>query len=90
MFVIQIPTVIWCETVKSGTRGVSEHYFLKFINLFLQESSNYGTARQYYQRASNIDTRNGRPFNQLAFLAQTTKRKFEAVYYNMRCLLTLR
>ena len=37
-------------------------------------------------QASNVDTRNGRPFNQLAILAYSTKRKFEAVYYNMRCL----
>ena len=50
------------------------------------ETSNFGKARQFYQKASNIETRNGRPFNQLALLALTTKRKFEAVYYNMRCL----
>jgi protein SMG6 len=56
------------------------------IAFSFQESSNYGTARQYYQKASNIDTRNGRPFNQLAILASVTKRKFEAVYYHMRCL----
>lgn len=53
-----------------------------------QETSNYGKARQYYQKASHIDTRNGKPFNQLAILAVATKRKFEAVYYNMRCLQT--
>ncbi len=52
----------------------------------IQDTSNYGKARQYYQKASNIEPRNGRPFNQLAILAVTTKRKFEAVYYNMRCL----
>jgi protein SMG6 len=56
----------------------------------MQDSSNYGTARQYYQKASNIDTRNGRPFNQLAILAGVTKRKFEAVYYHMRCLQSTR
>ena len=54
----------------------------------IQETSNYGKARQYYQKASNIETRNGRPFNQLAILAINTKRKFEAVYYNMRCLMS--
>ena len=73
----------------------------------IQETCNYGVARQHYQKArrgfynsfsailhlktcifqaSNVDTRNGRPFNQLAILAFQTKRKFEAVYYNMRCL----
>ncbi len=35
-----------------------------------------------------MEPRNGRPFNQLAVLAVTTKRKFEAVYYNMRCLMS--
>jgi protein SMG6 len=52
----------------------------------IQGTSNYGQARQYYQKASNVEPRNGRPFNQLAILAFQTKRKFEAVYYNMRCL----
>ncbi|XP_059096811.1 telomerase-binding protein EST1A-like isoform X1 [Tigriopus californicus] len=53
----------------------------------IQETSNFGKARQYYQKASNIEPRNGRPFNQLGVLAVNTKRKFEAVYYNMRCLM---
>lgn len=54
----------------------------------IQETSNFGKARQYYQKASNIEPRNGRPFNQLGVLAVNTKRKFEAVYYNMRCLMS--
>ncbi len=54
----------------------------------IQSTSNYGKARQYYQKASHIDTRNAKPFNQLAILAWTAKRKFEAVYYHMRCLQT--
>lgn len=54
----------------------------------IEETSNFGKARQYYQQASNIEPRNGRPFNQLAILAMNTKRKFEAVYYNMRCLMS--
>lgn len=54
----------------------------------IQNTSNYGKARQYYQKASHIDTRNAKPFNQLAILAWTAKRKFEAVYYHMRCLQT--
>lgn len=54
----------------------------------IQNTSNYGKARQYYQKASHIDTRNAKPFNQLAILAWTAKRKFEAVYYHMRCLTT--
>ena len=39
-------------------------------------TSNYGKARQYYQKASHIDMRNTEPFNQLAILALTAKRKF--------------
>ena len=54
----------------------------------IQNTSNYGKSRQYYQKASHIDTRNAKPFNQLAILAWTAKRKFEAVYYHMRCLQT--
>ena len=54
----------------------------------IQHTTNFGKARQYYQKASHIDTRNGRPYNQLAILAGTTKRRFEAVYFNMRCLST--
>ncbi len=54
----------------------------------VQGTSNYGKARQYYQKASHIDTRNAKPFNQLAILAWTSRRKFEAVYYHMRCLQT--
>ena len=30
--------------------------------------------------------RNGRPFNMLAILAKVNNRKFEAVYYHVRCL----
>jgi len=52
----------------------------------VEETNNYGKARMHYQKASNIEPNNGRPYNQLAILAVTTKRKFEAVYYNMRCL----
>ena len=54
----------------------------------IQDTKNYGKARQYYQKASHIDTRNGRPFFMLAVMANMTKRRFEAVYYNMRCLTT--
>jgi protein SMG6 len=39
----------------------------------IQNTSNYGKARQYYQKASHIDTRNAKPFNQLAILAWTAK-----------------
>ena len=31
----------------------------------IQNTSNYGKARQYYQKASHIDTRNAKPFNQV-------------------------
>ena len=52
------------------------------------DTFNFGKARQYYQKACHIDTRNGRPFNQLAILAHASKRKFEEFYYHMRCLCT--
>ena len=49
-------------------------------------TTNYGRARQYYLKANHLDMRNGRPFNMLAILAKLSNRKFEAVYYNIRCL----
>lgn len=49
-------------------------------------TTNYGRARQYYLKANHLDMRNGRPFNMLAILAKMSNRKFEAVYYNIRCL----
>ena len=54
----------------------------------IQNTTNFGKARQFYQKASHIDTRNGRPYFLLAVLANMTKRRFEAVYFNMRCLTT--
>jgi protein SMG6 len=47
-------------------------------------TTNYGRARQHYQKANNLDMRNGRPFNMLAILAKLGNRKFEAVYYHVR------
>ena len=47
-------------------------------------TTNYGRARQYYQKANHLDMRNGRPFNMLAILAKLSNRKFEAVYYHIR------
>jgi hypothetical protein len=47
-------------------------------------TSNYGRARQHYQKANHLDMRNGRPFNMLAILAKLSNRKFEAVYYHIR------
>ena len=49
-------------------------------------SSNYGRARQFYTKANHLEMRNGRPFNMLAILAKINNRKFEAVYYHVRCL----
>eukprot|EP00088_Acartia_fossae_P052586 TRINITY_DN5945_c0_g1_i2.p1 TRINITY_DN5945_c0_g1~~TRINITY_DN5945_c0_g1_i2.p1 ORF type:complete len:1186 (-),score=351.14 TRINITY_DN5945_c0_g1_i2:275-3715(-) len=49
-------------------------------------TTNYGRARQYYLKANHLDMRNGRPYNMLAILAKMSNRKFEAVYYNIRCL----
>lgn len=52
------------------------------------ETSNYGLARQWYMKAHQINPKNGRPYNQLAILALYTKRKLDAVYYYMRCLMS--
>jgi len=49
-------------------------------------TSNYGRARQFYSKANHLEMRNGRPFNMLAILAKMNHRKFEAVYYHVRCL----
>ena len=49
-------------------------------------TSNYGRARQHYQKANHLDMRNGRPFNMLAILAKLSNRKFEAVYYHIRSI----
>ena len=52
----------------------------------VNSSTNYGRARQYYSKANHLEMRNGRPFNMLAILAKVYSRKFEAVYYHVRCL----
>ncbi|XP_066905795.1 telomerase-binding protein EST1A isoform X2 [Halyomorpha halys] len=52
------------------------------------ETCNYGLARQWYMKAHQINPKNGRPYNQLAILALYTKRKLDAVYYYMRCLMS--
>ena len=49
-------------------------------------TSNYGRARKYYIKANHLEMRNGRPFNMLAILSKMNNRKFEAVYYHVRCL----
>ena len=40
----------------------------------IQNTSNYGKARQYYEKARYIDTRNAKPFNQLAILVASIAR----------------
>ncbi|XP_060941375.1 telomerase-binding protein EST1A isoform X2 [Limanda limanda] len=50
------------------------------------DSANYGKARSWYLKATQIAPKNGRPYNQLALLAVYTKRKLDAVYYYMRSL----
>ena len=50
----------------------------------VNSTTNYGRARQLYQKANYLNVRNGRPFNMLAILAKMSNRKFEAVYYNIR------
>ncbi|XP_024081331.1 telomerase-binding protein EST1A isoform X2 [Cimex lectularius] len=52
------------------------------------DATNYGAARQWYMKAHQINPKNGRPYNQLAILAMYTKRRLDAVYYYMRCLMS--
>lgn len=52
----------------------------------VNSTNNYRLARQFYVKANHIEMRNGRPFNMLAILAKMNNRKFDAVYYHIRCL----
>ncbi|XP_044015276.1 uncharacterized protein LOC122857262 isoform X2 [Aphidius gifuensis] len=51
------------------------------------ETTNYGKSRQWYLKAQQINSKNGRPYNQLALLAHYARRKLDAVYYYMRALM---
>ncbi|XP_055932731.1 telomerase-binding protein EST1A-like isoform X2 [Argiope bruennichi] len=52
----------------------------------VSQTTNYGTARSLYLKAQQIAPKNGRPYHQLAILANSTRRKLDAVYYYMRSL----
>ncbi|CAL1271359.1 unnamed protein product [Larinioides sclopetarius] len=52
----------------------------------VSQTTNYGTARSLYLKAQQIAPKNGRPYHQLAILANNTRRKLDAVYYYMRSL----
>ncbi|GBN04942.1 Telomerase-binding protein EST1A, partial [Araneus ventricosus] len=52
----------------------------------VSQTTNYGTARSSYLKAQQIAPKNGRPYHQLAILANNTRRKLDAVYYYMRSL----
>lgn len=53
----------------------------------VNETSNYGRAKQWYLKAQQIGPKNGRPYNQLAVLSVYSKRKIDAVYFYMRSLM---
>jgi len=53
----------------------------------VQDSANYGLARQWYMKAQQLNPKNGRPYNQLALLAVYARRKLDAIYYYMRSLI---
>ncbi|XP_054290937.1 telomerase-binding protein EST1A isoform X2 [Macrosteles quadrilineatus] len=53
----------------------------------VQDTANYGLARQWYMKAQQLNPKNGRPYYQLAILAMCVTRKFDAIYYYMRSLI---
>lgn len=54
----------------------------------INNSSNYGRAKQWYMKAQSILPKNGRPYNSLAILSLCTKRKPDAVYFYMRSIMS--
>ncbi|KAM8971052.1 telomerase-binding protein EST1A-like [Sarcophilus harrisii] len=53
-----------------------------------QGSADFGTARSWYLQALQLDPSDPQPYNQLALLAASTKRKLDAICYWMRSLGT--
>lgn len=49
-------------------------------------SKDYSEARAFYQHAMQVAPKSSRAYNQLAILALYTKRRFDSVYYYIRCL----
>ncbi|XP_066253104.1 telomerase-binding protein EST1A isoform X2 [Euwallacea similis] len=54
----------------------------------VNETSNYGKCRQWYIKSHEINPKNGKPYNRLAVLAVSSRRKLDAVYYYMRSLMS--
>ncbi|XP_043071106.1 telomerase-binding protein EST1A isoform X2 [Drosophila grimshawi] len=50
--------------------------------------TDFAEACKYYQRAQELVPSNGAPYNQLAIIAIYNHKRFEAVYYYMRSLLS--
>ncbi|ALC46450.1 Smg6 [Drosophila busckii] len=50
--------------------------------------TDFAEACKYYQRAQELLPNNGAPYNQLAIVAIYNHKRFDAVYYYMRSLLT--
>lgn len=54
----------------------------------INETNNFGRAKQFYTRAQQILPKNGRPYNSLAVLSVISKRKIDAVYFYMRSIMS--
>ncbi|EDW16461.1 telomerase-binding protein EST1A [Drosophila mojavensis] len=52
------------------------------------QSTDFAEASKYYQRAQELIPGNGAPYNQLAIIAIYNHKRFDAVYYYMRSLLS--
>ncbi|XP_067616825.1 telomerase-binding protein EST1A isoform X2 [Eurosta solidaginis] len=52
------------------------------------KSNDYNDAAKYYQQAQTLIPTNGIPYNQLAIVAINARKKFDAVYFHMRSLMS--
>ncbi|XP_061388976.1 telomerase-binding protein EST1A-like [Musca vetustissima] len=52
------------------------------------QGQDYSTAEKYYQSAQALVPSNGVPYNQLAIIAILNRKKFDAIYFHMRSLMS--
>ncbi|XP_054091908.1 telomerase-binding protein EST1A [Zeugodacus cucurbitae] len=52
------------------------------------QTNDYTDAAKYYQQAQTLIPTNGIPYNQLAILSIYARKKFDAVYFHMRSLMS--
>ncbi|XP_073816275.1 smg6 nonsense mediated mRNA decay factor [Musca autumnalis] len=52
------------------------------------QGQDYSTAEKFYQKAQALVPSNGVPYNQLAIIAILNRKKFDAIYFHMRSLMS--